>query len=157
VCSRFEWRVGYAVADIFISYSKEHTQPTRDVADYLTREGYSVWWDTNRTAGERFRDVIDRELDAAKVVIMIRTAHSVASKWVLAEADHADQHAPLCAPVAGHGATVGQRGYRAVWATRCRENDRKKPSDMFIAVGGCRISDDPLTMLKSASVRLPAR
>ena len=83
------------MADIFISYSKQQPQPTRDVAAYLTSEGYSVWWDANLTSGELFRDVIDRELDAAKAVIVIWTAHLVASKWVLAEADHADRDGRL--------------------------------------------------------------
>jgi hypothetical protein len=83
------------MADIFISYSKQQPQPTRDVAAFLTSQGYSVWWDTNLTSGEIFRDVIDRELEAAKAVIVIWTAHSVASKWVRAEADHADRDGKL--------------------------------------------------------------
>jgi formylglycine-generating enzyme required for sulfatase activity len=83
------------VADIFISYSKQQPQPTHEVAAYLKSQGYSVWWDTDLTAGEIFRDVIDRELDAAKAVIVIWTKHSVASKWVLAEADHADRDGKL--------------------------------------------------------------
>jgi hypothetical protein len=73
---------------IFISYSKADPKPTRELADFLTAQGYSVWWDTNLTAGEVFREVIDRELDAADAVIVIWTAHSVASNWVIAEADH---------------------------------------------------------------------
>jgi formylglycine-generating enzyme required for sulfatase activity len=83
------------VADIFISYSKQQPQPTRDVADFLTSEGYSVWWDTNLTAGEIFRDVINRQLDAAKAVIVIWAAHSVSSEWVIAEAEHADRQRKL--------------------------------------------------------------
>jgi hypothetical protein len=77
------------VADIFISYSKKQPQPTRDLAAYLESEGYSVWWDTNLTSGETFREVIDRELDAAKAVIVIWTAHSVTAAWVISEAQHA--------------------------------------------------------------------
>ncbi len=73
---------------IFISYSKADPQPTRELADFLTARGYSVWWDTNLTAGEVFREVIDRELDAADAVIVIWTPHSVGSNWVIAEADH---------------------------------------------------------------------
>jgi TIR domain len=88
---RFRTAPGHDVADIFISYSKQEPQPTQEVAAYLKSEGYSVWWDTNLTSGEIFREVIDRELNAAKAVIVIWTAHSVASNWVLAEADHADR------------------------------------------------------------------
>jgi len=83
------------VADIFISYSKQHPQPTREVAAYLEREGYSVWWDTNLTSGEIFREVIDRELDAARAVIVIWADHSVTSEWVIAEADHAKRDGKL--------------------------------------------------------------
>src|SRR5262249_8539694 len=86
---------GHVVADIFISYSKQHPQPPRDLAAYLEREGYSVWWDTNLLAGEIFREVIDRELNAAKAVIVIWTRESVRSDWVLAEADQADRHGKL--------------------------------------------------------------
>ena len=52
-------------------------EPTRALADFLTAQGYSVWWDTNLTSGEVFREVIDRELAAADAVIVIWTAHSV--------------------------------------------------------------------------------
>jgi formylglycine-generating enzyme required for sulfatase activity len=46
--------------------------------------------DTNLTSGEVFRDVIDRELDAADAVIVIWTPQSITSKWAIAEAEHAD-------------------------------------------------------------------
>ena len=74
---------------IFISYSKADPEPTRALADFLTAQGYTVWWDTNLTSGEVFREVIDRELAAADAAIVIWTAHSVASNWVISEADDA--------------------------------------------------------------------
>ena len=80
---------------IFISYSKADPEPTRALADFLTAQGYSVWWDTNLTSGEVFREVIDRELAAADAVIVIWTAHSVASNWVIAEADDAARRGKL--------------------------------------------------------------
>jgi formylglycine-generating enzyme required for sulfatase activity len=91
----FPGSVGCDVADIFISYSKKQPQLTRDLAAYLMSQGYSVWWDTDLTAGETFREAIDRELNAAKAVIVIWTAHSVASKWVIAEVEHADRERKL--------------------------------------------------------------
>ena len=80
---------------IFISYSKADPEPTRALADFLTAQGYSVWWDTNLTSGEVFREVIDRELAAADAVIVIWTAHSVASNWVISEADDAARRGKL--------------------------------------------------------------
>ena len=80
---------------IFISYSKADPEPTRALADFLTAQGYSVWWDTNLTSGEVFREVIDRELAAADAVIVIWSAHSVASNWVVSEADDAARRGKL--------------------------------------------------------------
>ncbi|MGO9486093.1 MAG: toll/interleukin-1 receptor domain-containing protein [Rhodomicrobium sp.] len=80
---------------IFISYSKADPGPTRELADFLTAQGYSVWWDRNLTSGEVFREVIDRELAAADAVIVIWTAHSVASNWVVSEADDAARRGKL--------------------------------------------------------------
>jgi hypothetical protein len=83
------------VAQIFISYSKKDPQPTRDVAAFLEREGYSVWWDADLTSGQAFGDIIDKELDTARAAIVIWTIDSVKSKWVRAEARHADRHEKL--------------------------------------------------------------
>ena len=80
---------------IFISYSKEQPEPTRALSDLLTAEGYTVWWDTNLKSGEVFRTAIDRELESSNAVIVIWTEQSVASKWVVAEADHADRENKL--------------------------------------------------------------
>jgi formylglycine-generating enzyme required for sulfatase activity len=83
------------VADIFISYSQKQSQPTRELAIYLQLLGYSVWWDTNVIPGDQFRAVIDRELDAAKAVIVIWTNESVASEWVISEAQHGHRERKL--------------------------------------------------------------
>ncbi len=47
-------RIDTPVADIFISYSRQHPRPTRDVADYLKSVGYSVWYDTDLISGDKF-------------------------------------------------------------------------------------------------------
>jgi hypothetical protein len=77
------------VADIFISYSKQHPQPTRDLATYLEQEGYTVWWDSNLIAGNSFRKEIDRQLGAADTVIVMWTPVSVVSDWVRSEVHRA--------------------------------------------------------------------
>ena len=77
------------MADIFISYSKDSPELTKKLAADLEAKGFTVWWDSSLTSGEKFRDVIDREIDAAHAVIVIWTANSVVSEWVISEADHA--------------------------------------------------------------------
>jgi hypothetical protein len=94
---RFSDGAWYDVPDIFISYSYSKQRPplTRDLAAYLEREGFSVWWDANLTAGETFGQVLRRELRAARAVIAIWTADSVKSRWVQAEAEFADTDGKL--------------------------------------------------------------
>jgi cold shock CspA family protein len=80
---------------IFISYSKQEAGPTTELASFLEAQGYSVWWDANLTSGERYRDVIDRELDLADAIIVIWTQKSITSNWVIAEAEHAERRGRL--------------------------------------------------------------
>jgi hypothetical protein len=78
------------MADIFLSYSKARREATAELARDLEEAGFSVWWDTGLLPTDDYRDEIDRHLDEAKAVIMIWTPESVHSRWVRAEADHAD-------------------------------------------------------------------
>jgi formylglycine-generating enzyme required for sulfatase activity len=77
------------VADIFISYAKADRSQSERLAQYLTSQGYTVWWDASLLSGENFRDVIMRELAAAQFVIVIWSQASINSPWVLSEAEHA--------------------------------------------------------------------
>lgn len=83
------------MADIFISYSKQESELTISLARDLERRGYTTWWDTSLQPGEEFPERILSELDNAKVVIVIWTAHSVISKWVQAEAKWAADRSKL--------------------------------------------------------------
>jgi hypothetical protein len=77
------------MADVFISYSKSDSSLATVVATGLEKAGYTVWWDTALISGETFRAAIDRELDQSRAVIVIWTPNSIASNWVIAEAEHA--------------------------------------------------------------------
>jgi len=77
------------VADIFISYSKKDVDTARVIAALLEAQGYSVWWDTSLVAGDQFRKVIMKELEAAKAVVVLWTENSVNSDWVQSEAGRA--------------------------------------------------------------------
>jgi len=77
--------------DIFISYSREDRSAARHFAESFTREGFSVWWDAVLRTGETFDEVIEKELRAAKAVVVLWSPRSVASRWVRAEATLADR------------------------------------------------------------------
>lgn len=77
--------------DIFISYSREDRPTARLFADKLGEEGFAVWWDAALHSGETFDEVIERNLRAAKAVVVLWSPRSVASRWVRAEATLADR------------------------------------------------------------------
>lgn len=84
--------------DIFISYSREDRPAARHFAECFTRAGFNVWWDAALRSGETFDEVIEKELRAAKAVVVLWSPRSVASRWVRAEATLADRFNKL-APV----------------------------------------------------------
>ena len=83
------------MADVFISYSKTRAVQAEDLAAELGELGYQVWWDTSLLPTGSFGAEIDRQLDAARAVIVIWSPESVRSKWVRSEAAHADRQEKL--------------------------------------------------------------
>lgn len=67
----------------------------RLVATAFEREGFNVWWDAALHSGETFDEVIEKELRAAKAVVVLWSPRSVASRWVRAEATLADRNRTL--------------------------------------------------------------
>jgi formylglycine-generating enzyme required for sulfatase activity len=74
------------LADVFISYKSERRLAAEYLAHIITNHGFTVWWDYSLLVGENFRDRIDREIRAARAVIVLWCPLSVQSKWVKDEA-----------------------------------------------------------------------
>lgn len=86
----------WAMADIFISYSKKHEHLTQDLARDLEAEGYTTWWDASLLPDNPFfAQTIRSEIAAARVVIVIWAQHSVTSPWVYAEAKEGSEQGKL--------------------------------------------------------------
>jgi|CXWL01.1.fsa_nt_gi tetratricopeptide (TPR) repeat protein len=77
------------MADVFISYSSEDRNRVRPLAEALQARGFNIWWDRSLAAGQDFTTIIERELRAAKVVIVVWTQSSTASAFVRDEAGRA--------------------------------------------------------------------
>ena len=77
--------------DIFISYCRQDRASARLFAEAFAEEGFNVWWDAVMHSGETFDEVIERNLRAAKAVVVLWSPRSVASRWVRAEATQADR------------------------------------------------------------------
>ena len=71
---------------VFLSYSRPDRRRVAKLADALQVAGINVWWDTAIEGGASFSADIERELEAADVVIVGWSAASVKSTWVLDEA-----------------------------------------------------------------------
>lgn len=72
--------------DIFLSYAAPDRPTAQTLADVLSAEGWSVWWDRTIPPGQTFDQVIESALDSAKCVIVLWSKASVHSDWVKVEA-----------------------------------------------------------------------
>jgi tetratricopeptide (TPR) repeat protein len=74
------------MADVFISYKRERRPAARHLEQILIRYGYSVWFDLALVRGKDYEAQIERELTAAKAVIVLWCGLSVLSEGVRSEA-----------------------------------------------------------------------
>ena len=79
-------QVGLGMADIFFSYKREDRARIEPLVRLLERQGLTVWWDPDLVAGERFDEVIKREIEQARCVMVAWSASSTAAVWVRDEA-----------------------------------------------------------------------
>lgn len=85
----FLFECNAAMADVFISYTKPERRLTETLAAALKEENLTVWWDTELLPKDGFRAEIDAQLNACSAAVIIWSAQSAVSYWVLSEADHA--------------------------------------------------------------------
>src|SRR6188472_4041094 len=74
------------VRDVFLSYAREDNDLAERLANALTASGVTVWWDHKIESGERFPQIIELELAAAKFVVVLWSRASIGSEWVGNEA-----------------------------------------------------------------------
>jgi hypothetical protein len=74
------------VADVFISYAHVDDGHVRGIVRALEELNLTVWWDIALRSGDRYGDVIEKELAQAKCVLAVWSRHSRNSDWVRAEA-----------------------------------------------------------------------
>lgn len=71
---------------VFLSYARADRARVAKIAEALAAAGLAVWWDTAIEGGASFSADIERELDAADVVVVVWSVTSVKSDWVRDEA-----------------------------------------------------------------------
>jgi hypothetical protein len=65
---------GTSLSDIFISYSRGDKARVKPLAEELTRQGWSVWWDHTILPGKSWDRVIEKALDEARCVVVLLVA-----------------------------------------------------------------------------------
>jgi len=83
------------MADIFISYARADLEHARSLAAALENYGWSVWWDRRIPTGQRYDEVIDAQLSAARCVVALWSSAGVVSHWVREEATDARERGVL--------------------------------------------------------------
>lgn len=73
------------MADLFVSYKRTDRAAVERIATALRGLGFDVWFDASLSAGESFADEIQREVQAAKVILVCWSLEAVESRWVKAE------------------------------------------------------------------------
>ena len=79
--------MSFHLADVFISYARADYSKARRVADALGDAGYDVWIDDDLPAHGAFSAEIEKQIQAAKAVLVLWSETARASRWVPAEAD----------------------------------------------------------------------
>ena len=83
------------MAEIFLSYAREDRENAKQLADALGAMGWEVWWDRTLVPGTNFREEIDRQLSAARCVVVLWSDNSLKAQFVLDEADEARERGVL--------------------------------------------------------------
>ena len=68
------------MADIFLSYAREDEARAAIFARVLGELGWSVFWDARIIAGASWDEVVERELQACRCVVVLWSAASIASR-----------------------------------------------------------------------------
>ncbi|NOX95503.1 MAG: toll/interleukin-1 receptor domain-containing protein, partial [Alphaproteobacteria bacterium] len=67
------------MADIFISHARTDRDTVQKLASALEADNFSIWWDQRLESGAEFSADIERELNAAKAVIVCWSKDSIKS------------------------------------------------------------------------------
>ena len=110
------------MADILVSYTRADQGTVRRIVALLEAQGWSVWWDTRISGGERWDAVIESEITAAQCVVVVWTPHSLDREWVRLEAHHGRRRGvlvPILSASTSHLGVQPDPGTRSRWMERC--------------------------------------
>jgi hypothetical protein len=83
------------MTDVFLSYAREDRERAEILARAFEARGWTVWWDRRIVAGQAFDVAIERELEAARSIVVLWSRLSTTSEWVKNEAAFASERGVL--------------------------------------------------------------
>jgi len=101
------------MSDIFISYANQDRPRAEQLARALEQHGWSTFWDRKIPAGRTWREIIGREIEDARSIIVLWSAASIESDWVQAEAEEGRERKNL-APVLIETGVRPPMGFRQI-------------------------------------------
>lgn len=130
--------------DIFLSYAKVDQSRVKSIVALLESYGWQVWWDKRIGGGEQWDEVLERELNAAKCVVVVWSPNSISSRWVRSEASVAIEKKALV-PVTIGGAEP-PLGFKLIQATDLSDWNGSADTDeatALVAAVRSKISSSP--------------
>jgi hypothetical protein len=113
------------MTDVFFSYKREDRAKVEKLVRCIEAAGYTVWWDPQIKAGERYADVIGRSLEDAKCVVIGWSELSTKSDFVRDEAENARARSKLL-PVSLDG-TLPPLGFQQIQTVDLKSWDATAP------------------------------
>jgi TolB-like protein len=136
------------MADIFIGYARPDRDTIEQLASAIEAAGYSVWWDRNIIGGAEFSRDIERELEAARAVIIAWSGDASESPWVKDEAAFARDQGKLLPISLDKGIPpMGFRQYQAVdFSSWNGKASHRAMDDLLRAVEALREGTEPTSL-----------
>ncbi len=146
------------MADLFISYAREDQPRVEALVAAIERRGWSVFWDRQIPAGQTWRGHIGGALTEARCVLVAWSTHSVASRWVIDEAEEGQQRGALL-PVLLDAVTppMGFRGTQAADLSDWQPGQRAPELERLLDDIGVKLEAGPRPAPTRSTPRTPVR
>ncbi len=114
------------MSDIFISYASEDRPRAQMLAQILESQGWSTFWDRTIPISKTWREVIEKQLNEARCVIVIWSKSSIGSKWVQEEAEEGQRRGILFPALIEN--VLPPIGFRSIQAADLSDWDTTEPT-----------------------------
>ena len=149
------------MSTVFLSYCRSDQADAARLAAALTAAGLDVWWDHLIEGGAAFAKRIESALEGADAVVVLWSARSIESDWVLDEAARGrDLRKLVPASLDGTPSPLGFRQYQTVDLVRWREGGDEAPLQALVraaAAMGTGAKTDGLRSAPPNPEPMPAR